>query len=171
MKSALHQFQNERLNAGWRIQVISHGGSGQSLMMKTNWLALLGALGFIAGIGLAMAKPEMKMLGLKLAVGSWVFAMLGIWVQSRKQVAGWQITPARCVDRELQCVGPDQWYWRIVCDYEFEDVKYRVTPEVQWRNCISKSSAETFLNEKISADGSCRLIFNPENPLQTKLLG
>jgi len=173
----LRKYQDEQENAGWRIQMIPYDDTSRPVVVF-NGFALLGAIGFCAGVFLILSDPKQTNLGLKVAVGSLAFGLFGIWFKTRRQEQGWQVVPGRCVDRELRKVlvpsshgSSDGWYWRIVCEYEYHGQKYRVTPNVQWMNCTSEAAALKFIQKRIGSDDSCRLRINPNNPLQTKLSG
>jgi hypothetical protein len=177
-KQQIRQFQDERENAGWRIQMIPYDDSSRPMTVETNWIATVGAIGFIVGAVLLIRNPGKDTnLWLGLAVGSLLLAFFGIWFQARRQRKDWEVETARCVDRELQKFrlpkgGGWGWFWRIVCEYEFHGEKFRVTPNVhQWINLSSEETAMKFIGENISPDGECKLHVNPKNPLQTELVG
>lgn len=171
----LRQYQDAQENANWRIQMISYDDTSRPVVVF-NGFALLGAIGFCAGVFLILSNRKETDMGLKVVVGSLAFALFGIWFKARRQEQGWQVVPGRCVDRELRKVlvssghgSSDGWYWRVVCEYEYNGQKYRVTPNVQWMNCVSEASALKFIRKRIALDDTCRLRINPNNPLQTKL--
>ena len=172
----LRQYQDEQQNAGWRIKIIPFDDPTKP-MFVFNGFAMLGAIGFCAGVFLIFSNRAETGLGLKIAVGSLAFALFGVWFKTRRQESGWQEVAGRCVDRELRKVLVEGgkgsgwgWYWRVVCEYEFNGQTLRVTPNVQWMNCTSEANAMKFIQKRIAESGSCRLRINPNNPLQTKLL-
>ena len=176
-KEQLRQFQDERENAGWRIQMIPYDTSSGPMTIESNWFANIGALGFIAGAVLLFHNQGKNLnLILGLMVGSLLLAVFGIWFKARRKRKKWEIETARCVDRELQKSrlpkgGGWVWYWRIICEYEFHGKKFRVTPNVhQWSNLSSEEAAMKFIEKNISADGQCKLHVNPNNPLETELV-
>jgi hypothetical protein len=175
-KEQIRQYQDERENAGWRIQMIPYDDSSKPMTVETNWIATVGAIGFLTAFVLLFRNPGKDTnLRLEFAVGSLLLAFFGVWLKARRKRKDWEIESARCVDRELKKVrlpkGGEGWYWRIVCEHEFHGEKYRVTPIVQWANFMSEEAAMKFIGEKISPDGECKLHINPKNPLQTELVG
>lgn len=176
-KEQIRQFQDERENAGWRIRTIPYDNPSKPMTVESNWIANVGAIGFIVGAVLLFRNPgKDTSLRLGLMVGSLLLAFFGIWFKPRRQRKNWEIETARCVDRELQRFrlpknGGWDWIWRIVCEYEFHGEKYRVTPDVhQWINLSSEEAAMKFIEKNISPDGECKLHVNPKNPLQTELV-
>jgi hypothetical protein len=59
----------------------------------------------------------------------------------------------------------------VICEYEYAGVKYRVTPRVTPVAIVTLPAklAEWHLKRRISPDGTCKLHFNPENPLEATL--
>lgn len=148
--------------------------------VETNWIALLGALGFLLGVLVTINKPVAHwaeqhglphQYGMTIAIGGLALATLASVFAHFRKAAGWELVHARCVDRELRHVGKNEWRWRILCEFRVDGQILRVTPEVHGlMACSSNASAEEFLNGRILAEGSCRLLVNPKNPLQTKLV-
>jgi hypothetical protein len=181
----VRQFQDEKENAGWRIQMIPYGDTSKPMTVNVSGLLgivpILGALGFISGLAVATYDRKYESSGLMVAVPSIAVALCGCWLKARYQVQGWDVAPGRCVDRELRKVwlstgmgssgGGWGWIWRIVCQYEYLGIPYRVTPEVYWASFGSEQAALKFLEARIGSNGECMLRVNPKNPLQTELLG
>jgi hypothetical protein len=175
-------FQNEVENAGWRIQVIPYDDTSKPMTLSLNGVLAMvpvaGALGFLCGLALAVYDDRQHVkAGLILAVASWGVAMGGYWLKARGERQDWDVAPGRCVDRELRKVrlvgrggGQWGWLWRIVCEYEYLGIPYRVTPEVYWSSFTSEEAARKFLEERISPKGECMLRLDPGNPLRTELL-
>ena len=119
-----------------------------------------------------------KRIGLFLAGGSWLVLLGAMWLKVRRERRDWQVVEARCVDREVRRVweaggegGGRVWAWRIVCEYKYQGVEYRVTPVINWKNFRSEKVAVRFLDKKIFPNGHCKIRVNPNNPLQTELFG
>ena len=140
---------------------------------------MVGALGFLGGLAMATYdEPKHISSGLILAVLSFVVMLGGAWLKARVVRQGWDVASGRCVDRELQKIwmpagvvnagGHWGWFWRIVCEYEYLGIPYRVTPEIYWASFNSEEAALKFLEERISMNGECRLRVNPKNPFQTE---
>lgn len=148
--------------------------------IETNWIALLGALGFLLGVLVMVNKSAAHwaeqyglphQCGMTIAIGGLALAILASVFAHFRKAAGWELVHARCVDRELRHVGMNEWRWRIVCEFWSDGNIVRVTPEIHGLTaCSSQTSAEEFLNGRVLAEGSCRLLVNPKNPLQTKLV-
>jgi hypothetical protein len=177
LKQQLRKYQDGQQNAGWRIQMIPYDDKSKPMVIETNWFALAGAIGFIISFFLLFHNrgKDAKFL-IEVAVGSWLFALFGIWLKAKTKRRSWEVTTAHCVDRELQQALTGRgnnwgWYWRFICEYEYHGEKHRVTPTVQWVNFTSEEAAMKFIEEKISPDGECKLHVNPKNPLQTELVG
>jgi hypothetical protein len=62
------------------------------------------------------------------------------------------------------------WLWRIICQYEYLGIPYRVTPEVYWGSFTSEEAALKFLEERMSPDGGCTLRVDPKKPFRTELM-
>lgn len=181
----VRQFQNEAENAGWRIQLISYEDASKPMFMSIGGILaavpVLGGFGFIGSLALATYDHDkFKSIGVVVAVLSFVVVLGGAWVKERVVRHDWDFAPGRCVDRELQKIwiqrGPDVsgghwgWFWRIVCEYEYLGIRYRVTPEVYWTSFSSEDAALKFLAGRISPDGKCTLRVNPKNLLRTDLM-
>lgn len=179
----LRQFQDKRENTGWRIQMIPYDGTSRPMMLDSggvlSFISVAAVLGFLAGMALAVYDHERYVKpGLILGVSSWVVALLCYWLKARLVRLDWDVAQGRCVDRELRKVrmdGPDGggwgWFWRIVCQYEYLGIPYRVTPEVYWANFNSEEAAMQYLDKRISPTGECTLRVDPKNPLRTELMG
>ena len=176
------QFQNEKANAGWRIQLIPYDDTSKPMVMSMGGILgvvpIVGAFGFIGGLAVATYdNDKYKYLGLVVAVSSLAVAFGGAWLKERRVRLDWDFAPGHCVDRELQKVWIQQgagghwgWFWRIVCEYEYLGIRYRVTPEVYWASFSSEEAARKFLEERISPNGECTLRVNPKNLLRTDLI-
>jgi hypothetical protein len=181
----VRQFQNERENTGWRIQMIPYDDTSRPMTMNLSGVLAIvpavGALGFISGLAMATYnQTKYGRSGLIITGLSFMATLCGIWLKARGERQGWDVAPGRCVDRELRKVwipapvgssgGSWGWLWRIVCEYEYIGIPYHVTPEVYWANLNSEEAALKFLEERISPNGECMLRIDPKNPLRTELL-
>jgi hypothetical protein len=180
----VRRFQNERENAGWRIRLIPYCDTSKPMTMDSGGivsiLPMAGVLGFIGGLAMATYDKKYESSGLMIAVLSFVVLFGGALLKARVVRQGWDVAPGRCVDRELQKVwmpvgaanvgGHWGWFWRIICEYEYLGIPYRVTPEVYWADFNSEEAALKFLEERISPNGECTLRVDPKNPLRTELM-
>jgi hypothetical protein len=138
-------------------------------------VSALGALGFLGGCFLAFLCPGKANGFFGLAVVSLAAAFGDILFQAWRKRWGWQLTEARCVERQLMEVfdgeGGRAWAWRLVCEYEHGGVRYRVVPRVRWIDFISQKGARRFLARRVSPEGVCQLRFNPKKPQEAELAG
>jgi hypothetical protein len=114
-----------------------------------------------------------------IGVASLLVMFAGLWLKASLQKQGWDAAPGHCVDRELRKIyipaiagagrGQWTWFWRVVCDYEYLCVHYRVTPEVSAMGFNSEEAAREFLAGRVSPDGTCTLRVDPKHPLRTEL--
>ena len=180
----VRQFQNERGNAGWRIHQIPYDDTSKPMIMNLGGIVSIvpavGIFGFLGGLAMASYEQKYENSGLMVAVLSFVVLLCGIWLRARVVRQGWDVASGRCVDRELRKAwipagvanagGHWGWFWRIICEYEYLGIPYRVTPEVYWASFNSEEAALKFLEERISPNGECTLRVNPKNPLRTELM-
>jgi hypothetical protein len=175
------RYQDQMANAGWRIQMIPYDDpSGPMTISLKGWRAIVpvvGAFGFFAGLALVFYDDGQYVTrGLVFAIASWLLALFGWWLKNREVKMDWDVAPARCVDRELGKIPPASpgggcsWAWRLVCEYDYLGIPYRVTPEAHWSSFPSQAAAHKFLDERISPRGECMLRVDPKNPLRTELL-
>jgi hypothetical protein len=179
----VRQFQDQQENAGWRIRMIPYDDVSRPMTISFGGLVGLvpvaGALGFLVGLALATYDNQQYLkLGLIVAVSGWLVGLLGVWLKARVVRLDWDVAPARCVDRELRKAwvvgskgsGSWGWFWRIVCQYEYLGIPYRVTPAVYWGSFTSEEAAQKFLEERVLPKGECMLRLDPKNPLRTELM-
>ena len=179
--SGLRRYQDQQSNLGWRIQFIPYEDPSKPMIMNQNsivsFIPVIGAIIFCIGFG-TIGYDENKHLlrGATIAVTGLLALITGMWFKRRSERGGWDVAPARCLDRELRNVplavrgGGSIWVWRVVCEYDWLCVKYRTTPNVHWTTFTSKEAAEKFLNQRIAENGMCMLRVNPTKPLQTELI-
>lgn len=179
----MRRVQYDVENSGWRIQMIPYDVASQPLTVPSRGLLaivpILGMFGFLIGIGLAVYdRSRFAGRGVLIAVSSWLIAWVVAWANQRwGDRPLWDVAQGRCVDRELRKVllsahGGGRWGWamRIVSEYEYLGIRYRVTPEI-CPDCFgSEQEARAFLDQRISPSGGCTLRVNPKNPLQTGLI-
>jgi len=181
----VRQFQNEKENAGWRIQMIPYDDISKPMTMSLGGIVAVvpavGIFGFLGGLALATYDhTKYESSGLMIAVLGFVVLFGGAWLKARVVRQDWDVASGRCVDRELQKIwiprgaanagGHWAWFWRIICEYEYLGVRYRVTPEVYWASFSSEDAALKFLEERISPNGECTLRVNPKNLLRAELM-
>lgn len=175
--SRVRRFQEESANAGWRIHLIPYGDTSRPMTFDAagvvSIVPLIGAFAFLVGIAIATYNEKYVARGLMVGVPGLGLAFAGYWLKQRVVRRDWDVAPARCIDRELKqgptAAGRPAWFWRIICEYEYLGIPYRVTPGVYWAGFNSEEAARKFLEERISADGQCTLRVDPKNPLRTEL--
>jgi len=179
----VRQFQDGHANEGWRIHLIPYDDPNQPKVADFRGVVaiipLAGVFGFIIGACVATYGKKHAGAGVLIAVSSLLLAFGGVWLKAHVEMQ-WDISPGRCVDRELRKIlipavsgssgGVWGWFCRVVCEYEYLCVPYRVTPDVSRMNFTSEADALKFLAERISPDGSCSLRVDPKNPLRTLLI-
>jgi hypothetical protein len=163
-------------NQGWRIASIPHDDPTKTKIIKTNPIALLGMVVFLAGIvaffNVRGAIPiALVIVGLVIMGG-------GVWLAKARQQRNWITVTAKCLDHEVQkrlAVSPGSdagshptWEFRLLCELEHKGRTVQVTP-TYWRSFATEDAAEEFLAAKIDANGKLQLRVNPDNPLQVAL--
>ena len=178
MTSPIRAFQDRVTDHGWRIQWISPAQSSRPIVVMGNPITLLGAFGFIAGITLFVKTRDPLWVAL-LSVPAFVLMCGSHLLLARRRRATWVRVPARCLDRELRQAmanGEAVWAFRLLCEFEYNELTYRVTP-THWRQFTvqplapdkGKGVAEKELDRLVDSDGVCWLHINPDNPTETEL--
>ncbi len=178
-------MQEDGQSADWRIQLIPYDDrwSRFAIRRRADLIVPLGALGFVVGV--VLAARQARALGLRSvqhSISLWIIGaglvvmFVGVLLRLRREDRAWELVPAKCTDRELKSMylAKSQrrgwhWFWRIVCEFDYNGARNRVTPSVYWVSFASEEAARQFLDQHVSPAGDCRLHVNPENPLQTEL--
>ena len=101
-----HQFQDERENVGWRIEMIPFDDPFKPMMLQSSAFASVGALALLIGfILLAYNANKYKMIAVWLVAGGLLMALFGLWFKARKIRKNWEFVTAHCVDCELKKPG------------------------------------------------------------------
>jgi hypothetical protein len=149
--------------------------------MKPNWGALVGALIFIGGI-LLMGRTGLERsfhcqgFWIYISFGGLLFALYSLLVGGRRVRRNWKRVKARCLDQEIFIEYSDDgdagksWSFILLCEFEFNGYTYRVTPDF-WTTFITKGSVSRFLSKRVYSEGFCDIFINPDNPLQTEIVG
>ncbi len=165
--------ENSSEKSEWRIKSIPF--RDEYAMMKTNWGALLGALLFLVGI---FAGFKVKALFL-ISIAGLVLALFSILFRGRIVRRHWKKVSSQCIDREIKQVlstpgirggARKTWAFQLLCEFDLSGKHYTVTPGY-WTTFISERRIQAFLDRVISLDGKCQLWVNPDNPLQSELIG
>lgn len=178
-KSTIRNLQDALRDRGWRIAWIPHDDGRRTQWAPTNRLALVGAVGFLGGLGFAFFAASQNsvqgpVIGIATALGSLLLMLFAVWRQARRKRADWVEITARCIDRECRQVvgrGARNWDARLLCEFAFGGRSYRATPVVHYRTFLTEAGLQEYLASQISADGSCQLRINPGNPLECELVG
>ncbi len=107
-----------------------------------------------------------------------VVMFVSLWYGGRRARRNWQRVQARVLNKEIyEDVGyadgaePGKtWFFTLLCEFDLNGETYRVTPSF-WRSFATKSGVERFLEKVVNRNGLCELWVNPQNPLETELLG
>ena len=149
--------------------------------IRPNPGALIGSLIFLSaillpgniGLGNLFGSPG---VWIWIAVGGLLFGIFSLAYQARKNRKNWIRVKARCLDHEVwkgfsnDSDGDIVWNFIMLCEYEFGGKTYRVTP-AYWCSFPSQGSVLRFIGKRISPEGTCEIYINPDNPLQTELVG
>ncbi len=171
--SRLRQYQDSMANLKWRIQLIPFDDPSKPMKIKTNRLALVGAVIFLGGIALHFVRRDIRFIW--VAVSGVVVMFVGGLLAARERRSGWIMLNAVCVDREIRPAlmryGKGiTWPFRTLCRFKYAGNDYTVTP-MFGTSFASEEATANFLNRTIGPDGTCRLRVNPRNPLETELVG
>ena len=169
----MNPVKNPLNTAEWRIKPIPFEDS--FAMMKMNWGAILGAFLFIGG--LVSGLKIWPLLAISISIFGLVLGLTSMLYQARIARRHWEKVSAQCTDREwkqvLGAVGQRggarlTWTFQLLCDFELHGKRYTVTPGY-WSTFISEARLRKFLSKVISAEGTCQLWVNPNNPLQAEI--
>lgn len=167
-----HKMKQEKTSTGWRIKAIPYRDPFQP--METNWWAVGGSLCFISGIVLFFLYK--KQLWLFFGGAGFLIGLLALLLKARWIRRNWKRIQAKCIDQEIRQVyapAPNRgktWCFQILCEFELDGCTYLVTP-IYWRSFVTETGVSQFLAGAISPEGLCELHVNPNNPLQTELIG
>ena len=172
-------MQDRLRNSGWRIQWIPWWETDKPEIIKQkNPLAFIGVAIFLGAVfwnqfsyfGVTLSESQI----IVIVVSGLAISMFGIISSAFQLQAGWKRIDARCIDQEVgeywkePGVITSSWGYRLVCLFSFEGKQYTVTPEPSnLASFSSKKQVDSYLNETINQNGSCKLWINPKNPLQT----
>ena len=174
---SLRNVQDSNRDEGWRIKWIPWQEPGQlEFVYNTPLTTVAGIAGFLLFLGalgyylLHGGSPWI----LGVAGLGWVLLMLGRFYAAWHKQRGWSRVRARCVDRELRefsniyvANSLKNWQFRLLCEYEFEGMTVRVTPEPSRLLAFrSGEEAQKYLAEHIAANSDCALWINLRNPRQ-----
>ena len=182
VESKWRAYQDEMRNRGWRITWILHDDGTKVIWYPTNWLALVGAAGFLAGFGVPylqclFGRQDLGIVpGLATSVGGLALMLFAVWRPARRRRRNWVQITAACVELERQPVlgvnlNSRGWEARMVCEFDFKGQSYRATPVVHYRSFRTESALLKYLAGRLSEDGRCGLYINPANPLECELAG
>lgn len=167
----LRVLQDMSRNAGWRIQWIPWSEPDKPQMINNNSpLSLIGILMFLGSIGY-LCWMGGGMVPIMVAVVGLITTMSGIVHAAISMHNDWVRLEAQCVDRELKRFRQSRkpvWAYRLVCEFDFADETYRVTPNPSHLVAFStEQRLKKYLEDRIQPNGHCCLWVNPDNPLQT----
>lgn len=167
---------------GWRIPLIPFEDPSTPRMIKPGILEVIGLAGFagsVYGLVQSIADTALLIVAAVASVGLIAFSLL---TKARRKRAGWVKVRAQCIDKEMREArgreGKPVWAFRFLCEYEYRGAVHRVTPGY-WLNVGSatvlqeraRRKAEELMGKLVRADGKCELFINPDNPLETEMVG
>lgn len=145
----------------------------QMQFIKPNWAMTLGFIGFVAFLYLSTRG---NLDWIYASFGSFAFALLAMGYEARQKRKNWVRINATCLDSEFyrdKSYDSDgigiTWVIQLLCEVEYDGKTYKVTPSF-WRTFFTKWGAKKFLESKIK-NGKCELYVNPDNPLETEIVG
>lgn len=171
IQKKLRNFQDHCRNADWRIQWIPWQEPDQPEVIH-NPGGLIGAAMFVGIIGFFLFGQRLISnimffveTMITIALTGLGITFLSILYSAFKKQFNWKPIETICVDREIResvhYSGNRKsivWVYRLVCVFDYKGNEYTVTPEPSHLiNFSSEQCAETYLGEKIQADGRCRL--------------
>src|ERR1044071_2983083 len=186
MKSWLREWQDNKLNEGWRIQRIPHETDlSKGLRPDNNWVALLFAIAFVTSLVVVVKTrgndPTIGMIGAAISfLGMFISAL----VHTRLKKSKWVKIQSKCIDKELNTIsvsgmpGRVLWTWRWLCEFELNGKKYRVTPDYFSSYSPTAGKLGAYNNKQIaeelgqtvfSNENTIELWVNPNNPLETEI--
>lgn len=177
----LRKLQDEIRNSGWRIRHISWLPPGKVERYgpgnpSTWFLILLGLACFFGGPVLLCQPGFLAWAGIPIMVFGLILVGLSRYAAGRFLYGRFVPVKAVCLDREVQeFIDPDSigsltentfWLPRILCEFEFRNQSYRVTPIIVKTVAFkTEEGVHRFLNKRLDSDGQCTLWVDPENPL------
>jgi hypothetical protein len=177
----LRKLQDEIRNGGWRIQHISWLPPGKVERygpgnLSTWCLIILGFACFFAGPALLSEAGFPIWAGISIMVFGLALLMFSRFSAGRFLYGRFVPVKAVCLDREVrEFIDPDTvgdlientfWKPRILCEFEFRDKCYQVTPIIVKTLAFNtEEGVHRFLNKRLDSDGKCTLWIDPENPL------
>lgn len=181
LEMKLRKLQDGIRDRGWRIKHVSWLPEGKLEYYGPNnistWLLVIfGLLCFLGGPVLS-SKLSLPVWGvIALMVFGLVLLMLSRYAAGHFLYSRFVSVEALCVDKEIrEFICPDSagsltestfWVPRILCNFEFRNQSFRVTPIIVKTVAFSsKKGADHFLEKRMDANGKCRLWIDPDNPL------
>lgn len=177
----LRKLQDNIRNSGWRIQHISwlpeEKVESYNPKNASTWLFII--FGFLCFFGgpILLSKPDFPVwVGIAIMVIGLVLLLSSRYTAGHFLYARFVAVEAVCTDREIrEFVDPDSagslikstfWKPRILCNFEFENRSYQVTPIIVKIVAFNtKEGADCFLDQRVDKNGNCTLWIDPENPL------
>lgn len=175
---SIREFQDNRLNDGWRIKMIPFDDPTKPMRVETNWIALLFAAVFVVS-GVFAVKGATSVAFPGLAIG-FLGMLLSVWMKEKAKRADWIKMWVRCIDKEhrLLYVRANKgrgytWSWRWVCEFDYGGKVYRVTPRhlgiTRVRRSPPPEEEAIQFDQKVNPGNQMELWINPNNPLQTEV--
>lgn len=149
------------------------------------WSMVLFTTGLVvwAGFTWSLEKNDSPLLGhtmgwLGVMAAGLIVALVSLLYSGRRTRRNWQRVQARVLDKEIyedfSYTGDDEpgktWFFTLLCEFELGGQTYRVTPSF-WRSFGTKSGVGRFLEKVVNRNGLCELWVNPQNPLETEVVG
>ena len=180
IKNKIKEFQDASRDAGWRIKSINFREEGETEKFyetSPKIIRTISNFSLLVLIILLIWKfsggPAWCGVGVVL---SFVSILVCTFLSNVMTCHNFIAVDAVCIDREIQDYkshshkgrSSTHYTFRTLCEFEYEGNTYKVTPE-----CLklvafnSEKQVENYLKKHINDNGSCTLMVNPQNPLQT----
>jgi len=176
IQEMLHDSQDEIRDRGWRIKWIPWQEPGRGEYIYNTRFTLFagfggGALFFGSVYLLCFGHAQWPALAMGL-IGLVMIFLSRIYASFHKQT-GWICLTARCLDREIrERHYPHRgnikvvWEYRLICVFTHKGREYTATPEASHEAGFqSQEIVQTYLNDRIRPDRTCKLWVDPGNPI------
>jgi hypothetical protein len=179
----LRDWQDNLRNSGWRIQHVSWLPDGKveayGPRSTSAWLLLLSGFGCFFGGPLLLSQPGFPVWGgITIMLFGLVLLFFSRYASGRDLYGNFVPVDGICIDRDVrEFIDPESvgdlventfWAARILCEFEYRNTPYRVTPIIAKISAFrTEEEAHRYLDQRMDEAGHCKLWVAPNNPLHT----